>query len=339
MHPRSFRRPAAAVPILLAAALIVTASPATAAQTRGLPGPYSAVDLGTLGGGAGTATALNDRGVVVGVSTTATGAEHAFVWRGGRMTDLGTLPGHVASRAVDVNRHGLIVGTSTAADGTTRAVSWRGGRITDLGTLGGLSSWAVDVNDRGQVLGLSEPAGDPPHRVIWRNTSVTDLGRQGFYESTTGINDRGDVVGTFDVPPNAYPCTCVGGRLRDGVVTPLRGSGRVMADATAINDRGAVLGHIGTANGWQPVLWRAGTIVDVDLIAGAESASGRSLNDRGDVLGETAPGDAPRRAFLWRDGVSTDLTTRGLTTSDFALDVNNRGQLAGARDGRPALFR
>ena len=81
-------------------------------------------DLGTLGGTESFATALNDAGVVVGRSRTATRDFRAFVWRDGVMIDLGTLGGK-SGRAEDINGAGWIVGSSARADGTVHATLWR----------------------------------------------------------------------------------------------------------------------------------------------------------------------------------------------------------------------
>jgi probable HAF family extracellular repeat protein len=80
----------------------------------------SMTDLGTLGFGtnflgqvvvvgernlqASRASAINERGQIVGWSTTKTGQTHAFVWQNGRMIDLGTLKGDVESGAVALKR-------------------------------------------------------------------------------------------------------------------------------------------------------------------------------------------------------------------------------------------
>ena len=55
-------------------AALLLAAPIVYGQADG-----TMVDLGTLGGDGSWATGINDRGQVVGVSTTAAGAEHAFL--------------------------------------------------------------------------------------------------------------------------------------------------------------------------------------------------------------------------------------------------------------------
>ena len=80
-------------------------------------------DLGSLGGRGSAATAINERGQIVGTSATRSGKDHPFVWENGRMTDLGTLPGTTSSSAVAINDRGVIVGTSIVGD-NTRAVIW-----------------------------------------------------------------------------------------------------------------------------------------------------------------------------------------------------------------------
>src|SRR5204863_2721197 len=76
------------------------------------------VDLGTLPGGTGgQANGINALGLLVGFGDTSAGAQHAFLYRNGTMTDLNTLispsSGWVLSIAVDINDLGSIVGVGT----------------------------------------------------------------------------------------------------------------------------------------------------------------------------------------------------------------------------------
>jgi len=78
------------------------------------------IDLGTLGGSDSQAHGINQRGQVVGVSTTSAGVGHAFLWEKGTMVDLGTLGGNF-SQAMGINVQGLIVGGSETSIGFVHA--------------------------------------------------------------------------------------------------------------------------------------------------------------------------------------------------------------------------
>ena len=130
-------------------------------------------DLGTLGGAFSGPTAVNARGQVVGVSTTATDERHPFLWENGTITDLGTLNappqlcGITCSEATAINDRGQVVGFTRTATGQAHAFLWENGTITDLGTLGGAFSTAQAINARGQVAGSSTTAAGQEHGSLW----------------------------------------------------------------------------------------------------------------------------------------------------------------------------
>lgn len=81
--------------------------------------------------GFSVANGLNDKDDVVGVS-----GDHAFLYRRGTLTDLGTLPGDASSSANAINNNGEIVGASVAVDGvTSRAFIYVNGQMYDLNSL------------------------------------------------------------------------------------------------------------------------------------------------------------------------------------------------------------
>src|SRR5438445_270926 len=78
---------AAASPSVAALSLIASPPPALPPAN-----PHFAIsDLGTLGGETSSASSLNDLWQVVGSSLISAGAEHAFLYSAGRMSELGTL--------------------------------------------------------------------------------------------------------------------------------------------------------------------------------------------------------------------------------------------------------
>jgi probable HAF family extracellular repeat protein len=144
-------------------ALLMGAQPVSGQQPAA--GQYSLTDLGTLGGGYSLAYDINSRGQVVGISATASGEEHAFLWEDGEMTDLGHLGGGY-SQANGINNRGQVVGISVPASGTPHAFFWEDGEMTDLGTQVFNGSEAFGINSRGQVVGFNGTGGEI-HAFLW----------------------------------------------------------------------------------------------------------------------------------------------------------------------------
>lgn len=75
------------------------------------------LDLGSFGGSITRPSALNAMGEVVGMATSATGAQQAFVYRNGGLQRLG-LAGETSGSAVDINDRGQFSrATATARAG------------------------------------------------------------------------------------------------------------------------------------------------------------------------------------------------------------------------------
>jgi probable HAF family extracellular repeat protein len=164
------------------------------------------------------ATAINDKGQVVGISgicqnaVGAFSAKHAVLWQDGQPTDLGNIGGHGWNTPTFINNHGQIVGFANASGDLVNgqlelkfhAFLWTKDRgMRDLGTLSGDAiSEALGINEAGQVVGVSFGAGfSHPRAFLWQNDVMTDLnslvpaGSTLTLQVAGDINDRGEITG------------------------------------------------------------------------------------------------------------------------------------------------
>lgn len=277
---------------------------------------YSITDLGTLGGTFSIAVGLNSQGVVAGFSNVSgdepTGnlTEHAFLWRSGAKTNLGTLggPQSVVGFNNPLNDSGAATGASNISTpdpnggdfcgiGSTLICLpfvWKKGVINALPLLGGNNGSAGAINNRGQIVGTAETAIPDPtcaftflrnEAVIWENSRVQEL------------------------PP--LPGDAVG-------------------NAIANNDKGEVVGATGCVSGnVHAVLWQNSTPIDLGNLGSESFNLAFAINNRGQIVGESTLPENTSHAFLWQDGVMNDLgSLPGLPVSE-ANGINNHGQVVG----------
>jgi probable HAF family extracellular repeat protein len=157
--------------------------------------------LGTLGGHESHASAINRKGHVVGASERADTFTHAFVYRNGRMHDLGALDGDLNSSATGINDAGQVVVNSFASGGIYRAFIHQGGAKTRLPLVDG-ATWtlAEDINNQGWVVGLSDVANAVQgwvydgEAVYNLNKVLTNFNPRYVIQGARGIADNGQIA-------------------------------------------------------------------------------------------------------------------------------------------------
>jgi len=308
-----------------------------AAQTN-----YSVIELRELGGTAGSANGINDRGWITGADNLAGDLTSvATLWVNGSAIPLGTLengPNSTVAWPFKSN-NGVIVGISELPDADPlgedfscwpffaaavptgricQGFRWQNGQMTALPPLpGGYSSYATGVNNRGQVVGWAE---------------------NGVHDSTCDP--------TFQILQFRAVIWQPNGTMQE--LPPLPGDST--SAATAINDLGQVVGisgdcgiAVGSVSAKHAVLWQNGAPIDLGNIGGDAWNTPTTINNHTTIVGfaNTAPGTARTfEAFIWTQ--TGGMKSQGKIPGDLrseALGINENGQIVGLSRGGPHLFR
>lgn len=208
--------------------------------------------------------------------------------------DLGSFGG-IKTVANGLNNFGQVVGYSKKpGDGYGHSFLYSNGRMIELATLGGPGGGATSINNAGQIVGMASVVGLYFRGFFYSDGKLTEFGTvAGRDSSPSRINDARQIVGgalvtARDEPMHAFLYSA-------GKMTGLGGLGGSYSQALGLNNRGQVVGQSTTAAVHSP---------------------------EGNYNYE------PNHAFLYSDGVMTDLGTFGGHDSR-ASAINDAGQIVG----------
>jgi probable HAF family extracellular repeat protein len=370
---KSIARKSLAGLMLLAALAVTIGLTAQDQEPNKKHARYSVKTLGTLGGTSSDAARINNKSWVTGyASLTGDTVVHASLWRNGVITDLGTLGGVNSNVFWPLkNDRGLIAGfaqTSTVdplgetactfgvpdSHQTCLGFLWEHGVMTPLATLGGNNSGATGVNNRGQIVGAAENSTHDPscispqvldyEAVIWgpKKGDIRELPAFSgdSVAAAFAINDSGQVVGESGSCGSGLgisPIYIHAVLWQNGSVTDLGNLGGVMNNvANAINDRGQVVGGSdlpGDTTGHAFLWTKHNGIQDLGTLPGDFSSFANGINNEGQVVGQSCDISGNCRAFLWQNGVMTDINTLITAGSSLYLvsgnDINDEGDIVG----------
>ena len=215
--------------------------------------------LPTLGGNNGQASAINNRGQIVGFAEDGTvdsscpagktnnRTQLPVLWENGKAKAKALPTGNDPSgNALWINDKGQIVGFTGACAATSHAVVWDHDNVSTLPD-NKTGAEAFGNNNRGQIVGfVGAPDSGIPNAALWQNDMLINLGLLpgDLGGIASGINDKGQVVGSnFDSQANWNHAFI----WRNNVMTDLNAlfphnSNLFATMANKINERGQISG-------------------------------------------------------------------------------------------------
>ncbi len=304
--------------IMVCSLLAAFASRGSLAQS---PPHYTVTDLGSLGGQECAATAINNKGQIVGGADTAKhgkGPEfitNVFVWQNGRMRGVSGLDGSHAY-VVAVNDSGQMAGAYSPDPLKAQFAAAQFTLTGKVKLLGGFPanvhgfslSQAEALNAKGQVVGISNN-----QAFFWSNRHLKKLNPPPGFQDTDAraVNDRGQAAGKADrtvagVTRSHGIFWDAGGKATDLGVLP----GYTDSVGRAINNGGQIAGWVGVTGGtpgrkltfhYQAFLWQNGKIRGLGSIPRIRDSKAAAINDKGQVVGN-AYYRTDEAALLWQNG-------------------------------------
>jgi probable HAF family extracellular repeat protein len=196
-------------------------------------------DLGEPGRESG-AYGINSHGLIVGYERDQLGSNHAVIWDNGVSYRLDRFPTGF-SNAVSINDADqvLLTGVPTGAGGSPESFIWQGGPLTGIGPIVGTA-----INGSDDVIGYRTGPLLDLQGVLWQVGSLRPIsGPASERVLPLGINNSSQVVGWMGQTPDSERAVLWdNGEMLDLNERIAADSGWQLSRATAINDRGQIVG-------------------------------------------------------------------------------------------------
>lgn len=246
---------------------------------------------------------INDQGFVAGAVNTST-TQIAAVWKGGAAQVLGMLNSKsMSSLANAINAKGVAVGESDDGDGRPLGVILSGGKWVNFYSNNGGNTHPIAINDAGDTVGGYFIKGFDSQ---WRG---------GIWKIDPKDARKSTLV-TFPVLSSSDPTT-------------------VSAVTTAFNKTMQAAGYCSTREiGQHAAFWNndaAHTIVDLGVFGSDWSSYAYSLNDLGQVVGQSNPPFGNRPVMWQNDAAHTAVELPLLPGHNYGSVhlINNAGTMVG----------
>lgn len=165
------------------------------------------IDIGTLGGKNSWAKAINNSGVIVGVSAERNVKRGlAFSWKNGHLNAINS--GTRSASATAINDSGIIAGAYTDRNGHYYTCVWNHGMLRTLPGQSGYGGEAMGIDEKGNVCGSECMRVFGPGRAcVWINGRLRLLKVPGNTDSSraNSISGTGTVVGFIETSSMNLP--------------------------------------------------------------------------------------------------------------------------------------
>ena len=281
-----------------------TLTSATFLYTMGplLPAPrlaplsYSNVDL--PGMASTTVSNINDAGQMVGIYVDQLGVQHGYVTgKQGGFTTI-DFPGASSTSGLGINNQGDVSGFYTDNAGNTHGYLLQRGTFTSFDFPNAITTFPIGINDKDQIVGEYVAADEGFHGFLFSNGQFTSIDQgpgTGLFAATeaTGINDRGDIVGTF-FAPNTFRAFSENNNVFQLFDVPGQGD----SEPSATSNAGDIVGSFSDINlGTHGFLRSRGNFLTVDF-PGSDSSFALGINTAGKIVGEYFDADGNLHSYL-----------------------------------------
>jgi probable HAF family extracellular repeat protein len=245
------------------------------------------------------ASGINKRGVIVG-SFADTEGVHGYVFDRGDFTPLDVPVQDASTIAIGINDQDQITG-AYRSQGLFHGFLWDKGTFTSINAPNADETFLHVINNRGQIVGHSRrDVFSLARAFLWNDGTFTFLNIPGVLvvgrnRESLGLNDRGQIVGTFQSQGVNH-----GFLLDEGVVTQIDVPGAKATWAAGINNRGEIVGsYLDAFDVGHAYIRKAdGSFLHVDAPS-AEGIAGVRINDDGDIVGMFSERGGRFRGFVW----------------------------------------